>query len=130
MMKYSRQREAIKEYLAKQKYHPTADDIYMNLREQYPKLSLGTVYRNLNLLTEQGEISRITTQDVDHFDFNTSFHHHFICNRCKRVYDISVHTLPVLDQSTEYEVGQVEGYMLSFYGICNQCLKEPWDTRG
>ena len=55
-LKYSRQREAIKEFLASTKEHPTADTVYMHVREEFPRISLGTVYRNLNLLADMGEI--------------------------------------------------------------------------
>ena len=54
-LKFSRQRESIKQYLASTKEHPTADMVYMHVKEDYPNISLGTVYRNLNLLTDIGE---------------------------------------------------------------------------
>ena len=74
--KYSRQREAIKEFLAGRTDHPTADTVYTCLREQYPNISLGTVYRNLTLLTEMGEIMKITTgEGADRFDANVQRHH-------------------------------------------------------
>ena len=62
-IKYSRQREAILAYLHSTKEHPTAEKVYMELRAQFPKLSLGTVYRNLNLLAESGEILRLSCGD-------------------------------------------------------------------
>ena len=84
--KYSRQRESIKSFLAGRFDHPTAETIYSCLREEQPHLSLGTVYRNLSLLTELGEIRKISTGDgPDHFDGDTSFHHHFICRQCHQV---------------------------------------------
>ena len=55
VIKYSKQREAIKAFLAGTKEHPTADQVYMHVREEFPNISLGTVYRNLNLLSELGE---------------------------------------------------------------------------
>jgi Fur family peroxide stress response transcriptional regulator len=61
--KYSRQREAIKEYLAHTKEHPTADMVYMQIRKIYPNISLGTVYRNLNFLADKGEVQKIDCQD-------------------------------------------------------------------
>lgn len=77
-LKYSRQREAIKEYLSHTKEHPTADTIYMRIREIYPNISLGTIYRNLSLLVEKGEIIRINGIDgSDHYDGNTQKHYHF-----------------------------------------------------
>ena len=63
-LKYSRQRESIKEYLMSTKEHPTADMVYQHVREQYPKVSLGTVYRNLNLLAELGEVNKLTCGDA------------------------------------------------------------------
>ena len=79
--KHSRQRELIKEFLAGRKDHPTADIVYMNVRRQNPNISLGTVYRNLTLLVEDGEINRLRVGDgVDHFDADTSPHYHFVCS--------------------------------------------------
>ena len=57
--KYSRQRELVKEFLMSRKDHPTADVIYQNVRNENPNISLGTVYRNLTLLTGEGEINRL-----------------------------------------------------------------------
>ena len=80
-LKYSRQREAIKEFLMTRKDHPTADVVYMNVRQEFPNISLGTVYRNLTLLSDIGEIVRLRVgEGVDHFDANTNPHYHFVCN--------------------------------------------------
>ena len=62
-LKYSRQREAIKDYLSSVTTHPTADTVYMHIKEEFPNISLGTVYRNLNLLADIGEAIKITTPD-------------------------------------------------------------------
>ncbi len=61
MIKYSRQRECIRDFLACCRNHPTAETVYMNVRESFPNISLGTVYRNLSLLAELGEIQKIST---------------------------------------------------------------------
>ena len=72
-LKYSRQRESIKSCLMNRCDHPTADALYTTLREQFPNISLGTVYRNLNLLVDLGEIKKIPSGDgIDHFDYDTS----------------------------------------------------------
>ena len=72
-LKYSRQRESIKACLMSRKDHPTADALYTSIREQFPNISLGTVYRNLNLLVELGEIRKLSCGDgTDHFDYDTS----------------------------------------------------------
>ena len=82
-MKYSRQRECIRDFLIHRIDHPTAETIYMNVRETFPKISLGTVYRNLSLLSELGEIQKISTGiGPDRFDGNTAPHYHFICQKC------------------------------------------------
>ena len=74
-LKYSRQREAIKEFMMTRKDHPTADIVYMNVRKEFPNISLGTVYRNLTLLSDMGELLRLRVGDgVDHFDATTTTH--------------------------------------------------------
>lgn len=126
-IKHSKQRDSIKAFLASRTDHPTADTIYMNIRQTNPNISLGTVYRNLALLTELGEIIKITTGDgADRFDGNTAPHHHFICTQCHRVYDLNgmrnIDT--IMDAAQEAAPGQIKGYVANFYGICEQCAKE------
>ena len=94
-LKYSRQREAVKEFLASRIDHPTADTVYTNLREKFPNISLGTVYRNLSLLADMGEIIKITTGDgADRFDGRITPHNHFICHKCHKVSDLEIWVLP------------------------------------
>ena len=79
VMNYSRQRECIKEYLMYTHSHPTADMVYLEVKKSFPNISLGTVYRNLALLSDLGEIMKITTDGgADRFDGNATRHHHFI----------------------------------------------------
>jgi len=124
--KYSRQREAIKSYLAQTKEHPTADTVYMNLRPSYPNISLGTVYRNLNLLAEQGEILKINCQDgSDRFDGNPKPHYHFLCNRCGRVLDLEMEAIDHINVIAGAGFkGKIEGHITYFYGVCPDCNKE------
>lgn len=124
-MKYSRQREAIKEYLSQTKEHPTADIIYMNIKKRFPNISLGTVYRNLNLLVETGEIIKVDGMDgSDHFDMNTNPHYHFVCNDCGSIHDLEMKSIDYInDIANEGFSGKVEGHVTYFYGICGQCLK-------
>ncbi len=123
-IKYSRQREAIKEYLAQTKEHPTADIVYMNIRNVYPNISLGTVYRNLNLLAEQGEIVKINCRDgSDRFDGNSSLHYHFICNECGKIVDLEMESIEHINEiaNTGFE-GKIDGHVTYFNGTCPQCL--------
>ena len=81
--KHSRQRDSIKEFLMTREDHPTADVIYRNVRQRSPSISLGTIYRNLTLLAQDGEISRLNLGDgVDRFDGDTSPHYHLLCEKC------------------------------------------------
>lgn len=122
-IKFSRQRESIREYLSHTKSHPTADMIYTHIRNIYPNISLGTVYRNLNLLIEQGEIIKVECgDDMDHFDFDTSEHYHFICKQCSRVLDLemdSIHHVNTI-ASSSFD-GEIQGSVTYFYGICPAC---------
>lgn len=121
--KYSRQREAIKEYLLQTKEHPTADTIYMSIRESYPNISLGTVYRNLNLLVEMGEVLKVNGMDgSDRFDANTDLHYHFICEKCHSVIDLEMESIDLIkDIANKNFPGKVKGHVTYFYGTCNEC---------
>lgn len=124
--KYSRQREAIKEYLSKTKEHPTADTVYMNIRRIYPNISLGTVYRNLNFLADQGEVLKINCQDgCDRFDGNTIPHYHFICGECGKVTDIEMESIEQINAiASENFDGKIRGHVTYFYGVCAECNHE------
>ena len=80
MLKRSKQRESIKKFLISRYDHPTAETVYMNIKEEFPNISLGTVYRNLSLLADIGEIQKLSTGiGPDRFDGNPTPHYHFIC---------------------------------------------------
>ena len=125
-LKYSRQRESIKEFLQGRTDHPTTDTVYTNIREIYPNISLGTVYRNLALLASLGEIQKITCEDgADRFDPNTCPHYHVVCRCCGRVDDLPMVWATELDRKAETIYGgQIEGHVTSFFGICADCLEQ------
>ena len=122
-LKYSRQRELIKDFLMGRCDHPTADRVYMNVRQQIPNISLGTVYRNLTLLADRGEIQRLRLGDgTDHFDADTSLHYHFICDECGCVQDLQMDNIDdILNTARAHFDGQITGHMTYFYGTCNRC---------
>lgn len=122
-LKYSRQREAIRSYLSQTNSHPTAEVIYSAIREIYPNISLGTVYRNLNLLVETGEIAKLSCGDgSDHFDYNTQNHYHFICTECGQVLDLEIPPLDTITAAAgSHFDGIIEGHCTYFYGKCSQC---------
>ncbi len=122
-LKYSRQREAIKTFLMSRTDHPTADTVYTCLRQTYPNISLGTVYRNLSLLEQLGEISKISTgTGAEHYDANMTQHQHFICTNCHRVYDIQIGNIDsIIGAASESAPGIIESYRANFYGKCRDC---------
>lgn len=124
-IKYSRQREAIKEYLSHTKEHPTADMVFMNIKNIYPNISLGTVYRNLNLLADMGEIIKINGQDgVVRFDSKSKPHYHFICDICGNVMDIEMEPIDhIIELANGHFKGKVEGHNTFFTGKCEECLQ-------
>lgn len=125
-LKHSKQRDCIKEFLASRTDHPTADTIYMNIREQFPNISLGTVYRNLALLSDLGEITKISTgEDADRFDGNTMRHHHFICTECHRVIDLDMPSIDsIMETAQQGFAGEIQNYITNFYGVCDHCIKK------
>ena len=125
-LKHSKQRDSIKAFLSTRKDHPTADVVYRNVRESFPNISLGTVYRNLTLLADIGEIARIRVGDsVDHFDYDTSPHYHFIRSECGCVIDLNMPMTEHLSQAAQENFkGEIEGQVTYFYGRCNNCLSK------
>ena len=124
-LKHSKQRDSIKKFLEIRKDHPTADTVYVNVRKSFPNISLGTVYRNLTLLADIGEIARIRVGDgVDHFDAITTPHYHFVCSECGAVTDLDTESEDILsDIRIRNFKGQIEGHCTYFYGRCESCLK-------
>lgn len=120
----SRQRDAILTYLQSRHDHPTADQIYEAVKKDIPNISLGTVYRNLSLLTQIGQINRLSCGDSsEHFDANTCPHNHFVCKHCCRVIDIEMNNIDFIDTlaSTNFP-GKIEGHNIIFYGKCEICM--------
>ena len=75
---------------------------YTDMPEEFPNISLGTVYRNLNLLVELGEVQKLTFGDgKDHFDADTSLHYHFVCRSCGAVIDLPMEPLSAIDQKAQ-----------------------------
>ena len=124
-LKYSRQRESIKNYLANTTEHPTADLIYMHVKREFPNISLGTVYRNLNLLTDLGEAIKITSPDGgDRFDGNLTPHNHFYCKECGKILDLPIdeESMKRLHESASEDFdGLIESSTITFFGKCRDC---------
>lgn len=123
MEKYSKQREEVFNCIKQTKTHPTAEEIYMNLKLKNPNISRGTVYRNLNLLVEKGLVNKISNSGTpDKFDYVCTPHSHAICKVCGKVFDFKV----LLDDKTSNAIKaqtELEEFSNEFtiYGICKSC---------
>ena len=119
-MRYSKQRELITEIIKGRKDHPTADMIYTSARELEPNISLGTVYRNLKLLADEGVIITLETEDKRlHYDGDISRHSHFICSKCGKIVDLFK---PAKTPNELVELGLiVTGEKCIYYGYCPKC---------
>lgn len=124
-LKYSRQRESIKNYLSKTCEHPTADTVYLHMKKEFPNISLGTVYRNLNLLADIGDAIKITTPDGgDRFDGRVLPHSHFFCTCCNRVLDLDMEGIDYInDMAAKNFDGIIESSTTLFYGKCGDCVQ-------
>ena len=123
-IRHSKQREAIKTYLMSTTSHPTAEIVYENLRQDFPNISLGTIYRNLNFLVDHGEAIRINCGDgFDHFDGNPQPHNHFYCRGCYRIIDLEMAQIDHIDiiANASFD-GRIEGHVTYFQGLCGNCL--------
>ena len=119
--RYSRQRELIYAALKGTDQHPTAEMIYQWLKPENPNLSLGTVYRNLNLLADEGTITRMAFP-VERYDYNTAAHPHFCCEVCGAVYDLDLPYDASLDEKALLASGHdVTGHEVLFRGTCVKC---------
>ena len=128
ILKYSRQRESIKNYLMRTREHPTADSVYLHVKEEFPNISLGTVYRNLNLLTDIGDVVKIPAQDGgDRFDGNVEPHNHFFCTGCGNIIDLDL-DMKKIEEVNATAAKNFDGFIESsttiFYGKCNKCISK------
>ena len=122
----TRQREVILNELRSAKIHPSADEVYERVRRFLPRISLGTVYRNLEILSEMGEIQKLELGgDIKRFDWNPKKHYHIRCMQCGRVDDAPIAPLQqVEDELYGATVFTIIGHRLEFEGLCPECSKQ------
>jgi Fur family ferric uptake transcriptional regulator len=125
-MRMTRQRTIILEELRKVNTHPSADEVYEMVRLRLPRISLGTVYRNLEILSELGEIQKLQLSGgLKRFDWDTNKHYHIRCVRCNRVDDAPIAPLnQIEDELYEATVFEIIGHNLEFVGFCPECSKK------
>ncbi len=122
-MRLTAQRQIILEELGKVTSHPTANEVYDMVRKRLPRIGLGTVYRNLELMAESGMILKLEVGGTQkRFDATTNLHYHVRCGVCGRVDDIELPVQNKLDRlaakACDY---QILGHHIEFSGICPEC---------
>ena len=125
-LRMTRQRKVILEEVRKLNTHPSADEIYEVVRHRIPRISLGTVYRNLEVLSELGEIQKLELSGLlKRFDWDTRKHYHIRCVRCNRVDDAPIAPLNQLDNELYgATVFEIIGHNLEFTGLCPECSRK------
>lgn len=123
---FSKKREAIYNTIASTKTHPTAEWVYNQLKEEYPELSVGTVYRNISVFKDMGLVRTIgVVNNQERFDACVTPHPHLICRQCGSVVDIPAHIPSVSTKIYELlrmEYGiQADDHSVIFYGLCKPC---------
>ena len=95
----------------------------MHVKEYFPRISLGTVYRNLNLLTDMGDAVKITTPDgAVRFDGTTSPHYHALCTECGRLFDLDMNVSESINEEARACFsGTIHSHSAIFYGVCGHC---------
>jgi len=124
-LRMTRQRRIILEELRRVKNHPSADEIYEIVRRRMPRISLGTVYRNLEVLAKIGEIQKLELSgSIKHFDGNPEKHYHIRCIGCNRVDDAPIAPMKQLENKLYgTTVFEIIGHNLEFIGLCPECAQ-------
>jgi Fur family transcriptional regulator, peroxide stress response regulator len=119
------QRLAVFKSLTSNPSHPTAEDIYNQVKAEHPTISLATVYKNLEVLARNNIISKVTPlHDLARFDIDTGLHHHAVCIKCRNIIDIPDDGFDSLSIPIRISSGfEVKNYKIQFEGICNSCSK-------
>lgn len=120
-MRMTKQKRTILNIINNSYSHLDANGVYKECVKVISNISLGTVYRNLNILVDEGLILRIRHDNVDRYDAKRERHDHFFCNKCGNIFDIYEE---VVIPNNAYKVGKILEYEINFTGICRECIKE------
>ena len=122
-MRNSRQKEIILRALDEHRIHPTADELYQYIHQEYADIGVATVYRNLNKFAEKGIIRKIIGLDgSSHFDSCMEPHFHFICDCCGKIYDIPMDiSADLIAKAEEFTDCKISSMDMTFRGLCRAC---------
>ncbi|NLB91084.1 MAG: transcriptional repressor [Clostridiales bacterium] len=120
----TKQRQLILETVLERGDHPSADEIYLEVRKKDDKISRGTVYRNLNLLAQNRQIRQVRTPGTDRFDWRMEQHYHMLCSICGEIVDAPIEYMTKLNEELSEKTGRkIKGHLLIFEGNCPKCSK-------
>lgn len=121
----TRQRDAVFDYLSGVEHHPTAEEIFLAVRQKLPRLSLATVYKNLEGLVQCGAISKLTYGDAAaRYDIRTDHHYHTRCVSCGKIWDLDAPEGARLLERIKPQPGfEVTDYRLELVGRCRECRR-------
>ena len=124
-LRMTRQRRVILDVVMASHAHPTADEVFAAVRRTLPRISLATVYRNLELLAERGAIRRIDAAGGKRrYDGSTEHHDHVRCTGCGRVDDVHLEPVAVAERRVARATSfSITGYRLEFLGLCPSCRR-------
>jgi len=119
----TKQKKVILDILRDNQCHPSADWVYEQARKLVPDISLGTVYRNLSILCDSGEILELNYGSTySRYDGNPENHYHFFCEKCNNLFDVTIPVYQGLDKMVQDTTGfEVYHHRMEFYGLCDQC---------
>lgn len=120
--RYSKQRDTILQVVRSTVVHPNADWIYKETRKIIPNISLGTVYRNLSQLVENGNLLKLKDDAQVRYDGNIDHHDHFRCSNCGKWYDVNILDTSALQTFSEKHKFQIKSFNLELEGTCESCL--------
>jgi Fur family transcriptional regulator, peroxide stress response regulator len=120
------QRLAVLSILESRRDHPSAEQIYQEVRRQMPTISFNTVYKTLEVFCQKGLVIKVNPlHEVARYDIDTEHHAHLICRQCHFIVDLPDEVAPALSLPEEARAGfQVEQHSLTFWGLCPQCQQK------
>ncbi len=128
----SKQRNAVLRVLGKKNFHPTVDEIYSVVKDEFPKISLATVYRNVEQLCQMGKIWKVDiAEGPARYDGNMEKHFHACCEMCGAVEDAQLNTdlADMIDPGSVADKFFVTGYRVEFYGVCDNCRNSNYNRQ-
>lgn len=117
------QRKIVLEAVRQLGNHPSSEEVFAFINQSHPTISRSTVYRNINLLCEQGKLLKIKVPGyADHADHSLHNHRHMFCNRCKKVFDIEIETPDLLSMIKDSNGCYINECSIMFFGLCPDCI--------